>query len=76
MSYELLDPIIVSWCKKVNVPLIRRHQDSEVRSVDFGTFDGTRFHVWIELPDLGRFFVGVYLLKSVGHATRANVGVT
>ena len=60
MGYQALDPIIVSWCKKHNLPLGKTHQDTEVRSVNFGTSDGTRFQVWIELPDqVGN--IGVHL---------------
>lgn len=61
MSYELLDPIIVPWCKKRNVPLDTQYRDDEVRSVDFGTRDGTCFQFWIDPPDQGGN-IGVHLL--------------
>lgn len=50
MTYEMVDPILEKWAKDRDLPVQKKYQDVEVRSINIVSPRGNRYQLWIDVP--------------------------
>lgn len=74
MSFEIIDPVIFEWGRRINYPVDTEYKDFEVRSVEMVSPDCRRFQIWIDPPDpSGSTMVHLWDYKKRSIEKRADV---
>jgi hypothetical protein len=53
MCFSEVDQILSEWASNKSLFLLRKYQDSDVRSVEIASSTGTRYQIWIDRPKCG-----------------------